>query len=260
MTSSAVIIGMHRTGHHAIAVWLLHQRRGIDDFAIKTITPWLFKVENDDGVALLANNPLKRTSDEHPDKARFDDLVAEIDPCDIFITHEQEKLSQVALACGRSSSVSSEKAQTKTIIVLRDFKNWLASCIKMAERDNPIDSIGYMSDYIGDDQIAVYNNHCQLFDNPDTTYILYNRWVEDDSYRKDICDQLGLHFTDAARNQLSIFADGSSFDGMKYIKTASLMKVNQRYKELEDHPTYKQVINDNPDVLSASDEIFGSYK
>ena len=253
--TSAVIIGMHRTGHHAIAVWLLHQRRGISDFAINTITPWLFKVENDDGVALLANNPLKRTSEEHSDKARFDDLVTEIDPCDIFLTHEQEKLSQVACACGNSPSIWNKKVQPKAIIVLRDFKNWLASCIKMAERDNkPLATI------INEDKVEIYHNHCQLFDNPDSMYILYNRWVEEEDYRKDICDQLGLHFTDSARNQLSIFADGSSFDGMKYIKTASLMKVNQRYKKMEDHPTYKQIINDNPNTLSVSDEIFGRYQ
>ena len=141
---SVVIAGMHRTGHHAVAVWLLHQRRGIDDFAINTITPWLFKVENDDGVSLLANNPLKSTSkdtDEHPDKDRFDDIVRQINPLDIFVTHEQAKLSQVAWACGHSHAIWTEEVKPKMVVVLRDFKNWLASCIKMAERDNPAGSL-----------------------------------------------------------------------------------------------------------------------
>ena len=259
MTKSVVIAGMNRTGHHAVAVWLLHQRLGIDDVAINTITPWLFKVENDDGVSLLANNPLKSTSkdtDEHPDKDRFDDIVSQINPLNIFVTHEQAKLSQVAWACGHSHSIWTEEVKPKMVVVLRDFKNWLASCIKMAERDEkPLNTI------VDDAKLDIYRNHCQLFDDPGgVVYVLYNRWVEEEGYRRDTCDKLGLHFTDAALNQLSIFGGGSSFDGMKHIKTASLMKVNQRYKEMEDNPDYKQLINDNPDILLTSDEIFGRYK
>ena len=37
------------------------------------------------------------------------------------------------------------------------------------------------------------------------------------------------------------------------------MKVNKRYKELEDHPDYKRIIKANKDALSLSDDIFGRY-
>lgn len=257
MTKTVVISGMHRTGHHAIAVWLLHQRRRVYDFAINTITPWLFKVENDQGCSLLANNPLKSDhegSNEHPDKNRFADIVSDIRPCSIFLTHEQEKLSQVAWACAHSPLVLNDKVKPQMVVVLRDFKNWIASCIKMAERDDKsVDSV------INNEKIDTYINHCNLIDNNHLTYVLYNNWVEEEGYRQEICEELGLHFTDAALNQLSIFGGGSSFDGMKHIKTASLMKVNKRYKELEDHPDYKRIIKANKDALSLSDDIFGRY-
>ena len=257
MMKRLVVAAMHRTGHHAISVWLLHQQKEIHEFSINTITPWLFEVQNSYGISLLANNPFKK--EEHPDKEKFDEIIHNTNPHFLIITHEQEKLSQAAWACGHSSAMRGDE-KPKIVVVLRDFKNWAASCIKMAERDNPVDSIGYMADYIDDDKVAVYHNHCQLFNNPDVTYILYDRWVEEEGYRREICEQLGLHFTDSAFNQLSIFGKGSSFDGMRHIKTASLMQVNQRYKQMEDHPTYKQVINDNPEVLLASDEIFGRYQ
>ncbi len=245
---------MHRTGHHAVAVWLLHQRRKVHDFAINTITPWLFKVENDEGVALLANNPLKADENEHPDKDRFTDIVTEINPCSLFLTHEQESLASVGWVYAHSRLVLRNRLDHQMVVVLRDFKNWIASCIKMAERDNkPVETI------INEEKISVYMNHCGLINNDHLTYVLYNHWVEQEGYRQEICDKLGLHFTDAALNQLSIFGGGSSFDGMKHIKTASLMKVNQRYKEMEDHPDYIRIINENKDALSLSNDIFGRY-
>ena len=169
MTKTVVISGMHRTGHHAIAVWLLHQRRRVYDFAINTITPWLFKVENDQGCSLLANNPLKSDhegSNEHPDKNRFADIVSDIRPCSIFLTHEQEKLSQVAWACAHSPLVLNDKVKPQMVVVLRDFKNWIASCIKMAERDDKsVDSV------INNEKIDTYINHCNLIDNNHLTYV-----------------------------------------------------------------------------------------
>ena len=178
--------------------------------------------------------------------------MSEINPLDVFMTHEQEKLSQVAWVCAHSPMTLSS---LKMVVVIRDFKNWVASCIKMAERDQKL-----VNTIINDNKIDTYCNHCQLLGSSRITYILYNNWVEEEGYRREICDELGLHFTDAALNQLSIFGGGSSFDGMKHIKTASLMKVNQRYKELEDNPDYKRIINGNKDALLLSDDIFGRYK
>ena len=91
-------------------------------------------------------------------------------------------------------------------------------------------------------------------------YILYNRWAEEEGYRREICEQLGLHFIDSAFNQLSIFGEGSSFDGMRHIKTASLMQVNQRYKQMEDNTDYRRILEDNEQAVMMSDEVFGRYQ
>ena len=80
MTNDIVVAGMHRTGHHPIAIWLLHQQAHIHEFAIQTIAPWLFQVEGEDGTSILANNPLKRGRGEHPDKEKFDSVMLEAAP------------------------------------------------------------------------------------------------------------------------------------------------------------------------------------
>ena len=71
-----------------------------------------------------------------------------------------------------------------------------------------------------------------------------------------MAEGLGLYFTDAAINQGSPFGGGSSFDKMEYLKTASLMKVNDRYKQMEDHPVYNRIIKENQEALEMSNEIF----
>ena len=256
MTNNIVVAGMHRTGHHPIAVWLLHQQEEIHDFSIQTIAPWLFQIQNHQGVSILANNPLKRGPEEHPDKEKFDDIMQDMNPHRIILTHEQEKLSQVAFACAHSGSVWSEDNKPKVVVVLRDFKNWLASCIKMAQRDNK-----EIKDIINEDKVEVYKDHFRYINdaNAGIQYILYNEWVESPKYRKEICSNLGLYYTDSAINQLSPFGGGSSFDGMKYIKTAWEMTTTKRYKYMEDNPFYKAFLHQHTDALLLSNEVFGKY-
>jgi hypothetical protein len=256
MTNDIVVAGMHRTGHHPIAIWLLHQQPHIHEFAIQTIAPWLFQVEGEDGISILANNPLKRGRGEHPDKKKFDSVMLEKAPHRIILTHEQETISNVAKVCASSRAVWRNDNKPTMVIVLRDFKNWVASCIKMAYRDDkPVEEI------INKDKIKIYQDHFRyVYKNLDGIhYILYNQWVKSSDYRREVCELLGLTFTDAAIDQLSIFGGGSSFDGMKYIKTACNMDTGRRYKEMEDNPYYKVILQQHNNVLSLSNEVFGKY-
>tara|TARA_B100000809_G_scaffold244014_1_gene269548 strand:+ start:3115 stop:3873 length:759 start_codon:yes stop_codon:yes gene_type:complete len=247
-----LIVSMHRTGHHAVAVWLLHQREGITDFSISTITRWLFVVGDDSNLYMMANNPLKTGPNEHSDKEKLPSIISEVKPSGLIITHEQDKINDTLFKAYKSPFSFNEPI----VVVIRDFRNWVASCIKMAERDNPIDSIGYMSDYIDDEKVSVYKDHLLNYDKPDCYYIIFNDWATSRLYRKAICNDLGYTFTDAAKDQLSIFGGGSSFTGMDYLKSASQMDVNNRYKEMETHPYYKMVINKYEEALNLSDNIF----
>ena len=248
-----MIASMNRTGHHAISIWLMHQQLGVSEFELKTIAHWFFYLPTQDGISFLLNNPLVRDENQHPDKANVSQIMK--DYCEanstnlIIAGHEERSLKDVAWACGTSDIFGSG---TELVVILRDFKNWVASYIKMAGRDGkPYDKL------INDKKIDTYKDHCKFFfESSDIKYILFNRWFSSKEYRRELAEWLGLYFTDAAINQGSPFGGGSSFDKMEYLKTASLMKVNDRYKQMEDHPVYNRIIKENQEALEMSNEIF----
>ena len=253
-----MISAMHRTGHHAIAVWLLHQMPGVSDFAIKTVTQWFFYIQNSHGINYLANNPLKTGDKEHPDKADFSGFLKSYHQANssltnmVIGTHEQAGIKDTVWACGTSDIFA---INCDLVVILRDFKNWVASCVKMAQRDSQV----LKEEILSDKTIKLYMDHCKHYHVLDgENYILFNRWVRDKGYRREIAEKLGLEFTDSALNQLSPFGGGSSFSNMTYLKTANTMKVNDRYRDMAGSADYEDIIKENREALEMSNEIFGN--
>tara|TARA_R100000008_G_C3563745_1_gene157830 strand:+ start:546 stop:1286 length:741 start_codon:yes stop_codon:yes gene_type:complete len=241
-----IVTGMHRTGHHAVAVWLSHQFPGISNFSFSTVASWLMANETDKSLILMANNPLREGRDENPDKKKLPLILNDVKPQNLIITHEQERLERLTTILQQSPY-----SINKPIVVIRDFRNWVASCIKMALRDNKI-----IEEVISYEKIEMYHNHIKNFWNDDYYFILYNKWATDKNYREEICKYLEYFFTDAAKEQLSIFGGGSSFDALDYLKNASDMDVNNRYQEMEKHPYYETILEKYQGTLRLSNRIF----
>ena len=267
---------MHRSGHHAIAVWLLHQAEGVDKFDIRTLSQWWFYLKVSGGINLMFNNPLKK---EQQDRDKFNGIMRDIwegkmarienhDPKDtkLFIgTHEREPLKEVAWHCGKSDIFY----KTDMVLVIRSFHNWVASCIQNCIRD-PKEQKGLwgkgvkwnpsaLTEHLNEDDFKKYIDHCKHALDGTVPHILYDRWFVSKAYRKEIADSLGLHFTDAALNQASPFGGGSSFDGLSYLKNASEMDVLTRYKQMEDNEDYQKIIQDNEEAINLSNQLFGKY-
>jgi hypothetical protein len=122
----------------------------------------------------------------------------------------------------------------------------------LRDGDKPLEQL------FNETHIQTYIDHCERYldDDPDFEFVLFNEWVESKDYRKQIAETIGLEFTDAAREQTSIFGGGSSFDGLAHLKTASQMNVNERYLQLLDNPTYQKMIKSNPRAIKLSERIF----
>ena len=253
-----MVAAMHRTGHHAVAIWLLHQLSGVSDFSIKTITQWFFYIQNHNGVSYLANNPLKTGKAEHPDKADFSNFLKSYHQANssltnlVIGTHEQASIRDTVWACGTSDIFA---VNNNIVVILRDFKNWVASCVRMAHRDSQV----LKEEILSDETIKLYMDHCRYYHelNGDH-YILFNKWVRDKEYRREVAEKLGLEFTDSALSQLSPFGGGSSFSGMTYLKSANSMRVNDRYRGMAGDADYERIIKENKRALEMSNEIFGS--
>ena len=249
-----VVSGLQRSGHHAVAIWLLHQQHGIRKFQIQTLTQWFFFLEQFGGISYLLNNPLR--PEEGECKEHFEQLFAEYEytqPELIIMTHGVDdcKADEIKEVLSKSGvfDVWSEK-----IIVLRDFYNWAASCLGMVLRDGdkPLEQL------FNETHIETYIDHCQRYldDDSDFEFVLFNEWVESKDYRKRFAETIGLEFTDSAREQTSIFGGGSSFDGLDHLKSASKMNVNERYLQVWDNPIYQNMIKDNPRAVELSERIF----
>ena len=253
-----MVAAMHMTGHHAVAIWLLHQLPGISEFSIKTITQWFFYIQNHNGASYLANNPLKTGKDEHPDKVEFSNFLKSYHQTNssltnlVIGTHEQASIRDTVWACGTSDIFA---VNNNIVVILRDFKNWVASCVRMAHRDSQV----LKEEILSDETIKLYMDHCRYYHelNGDH-YILFNKWVGDKEYRREVAENLGLEFTDAALSQLSPFGGGSSFSGMTYLKSANSMRVNDRYRRMAGDADYERIIKENKRALEMSNEIFGS--
>ena len=141
------------------------------------------------------------------------------------------------------------------VVILRDFKNWVASCVRMAHRDSQV----LKEEILSDETIKLYMDHCRYYHelNGDH-YILFNKGVRDKEYRREEAEKLGLEFTDSALSQLSPFGGGSSFSGMTYLKSANSMRVNDRYRGMAGDADYERIIKENKRALEMSNEIFGS--
>lgn len=243
-----LVAGMYRTGHHAISVWMLHQFAGIKEFSINTVSPWMFAVEAN-GLHILANSPFK--THEHKDKSKFGQIVETVNPDTIILTHEQETIEDAK----NETSKHPWFVKPKTVVVIREFKNWVASCVKMAQRDNKliIDEISQYTIKLYDSHITNYLEN-QSSERP--VFILFDKWATDIEYRKKVCEELSLTFTDVAKEQLSIFGGGSSFDNMDFLKNAGVMDVTNRYRSMEGDPYYKAYISMNKETLTKSKDIF----
>ncbi len=249
-----IVSGLQRSGHHAVAVWLAHQEYGVRDFQIQTLTQWFFFVEHFGGINYLLNNPLR--IEEGEGKEHFDALFSEYEytrPKTIVATHGVDECSGEEIKEVLSKSgvfdIWSEK-----VIVLRDFYNWAASCLGMTLRDEekPLEQM------FNETHIETYIDHCERYldKDPDFDFVLFNEWAQNKSYRQEVAESLGLDFTDAAREQASIFGGGSSFDGLDYLKKASHMKVNERYLKVWDNPIYQDMIKRSPRAINMSERIF----
>ena len=244
-----LVAGLYRTGHHAISVWMLHQFPGVRGFSINTVSPWMFALEENNNLHILANSPFKEN--EHKDKKKFAELIEKVKPETVILTHEQERLGITVFEAAKREWFW----PPHMVVVIREFRNWVASCIRMTERDNkPVES------EINEKTISLYENHITSFlengDSESVTFILYDKWATDPEYRKQTCDKLGLTFTDAAKEQLSIFGGGSSFDNMNFLKEASKMDVTNRYKTMEDNLFYKAIIHKHKAISLMSKEAF----
>ena len=238
------VVGLKRTGNHAIINWLRQQHSG--------------KVWHLNNI-VAGKNPYHWLYSHYPKEALKQEALGNFTVKDCLIySYEDYSLERVTdpkfenlhdLYLGKSSI-------RYDLILLRDPFNLMASRLKknyIAVKDPNYTVthlwIDYAKEFIGETN---YLNNYKICIN-------YNRWFVDVEYRKELASALVMDFSDKGIERVKSEGGGSSFDGEKLNGKASQMDVLNRYKVFEDDPEYQKLV-DNEELIQYSRKIFGDFR
>ncbi|HWO84480.1 MAG TPA: hypothetical protein VNM38_11930 [Solirubrobacterales bacterium] len=136
------------------------------------------------------------------------------------------------------------------LLVLRDARNLFASRLASG--------YGWLEDEVVS---RIWAQHAREFLglrrnlHQERLMVSYNDWVTSRGYRRRVAEAIGLEFDDRAAHKVPAAAGGSSFDGTAYDGRAEQMPVLQRWHEFVGEPRFHRLLT--PAVRELSDRIFG---
>jgi hypothetical protein len=240
------VIGMSRSGNHAIIQWIMHQTTGRVCFLNCTegkCNPFQTARVMDDGRVFEANYRLNLEREQQGQFSRKDYLI---------FSHEDGYLGR---SCSREFEQNHDawvgsSRQRYDVLILRDPFNLFASRLRQLWRfvTLPI-------------SVRIWKQHAREFLGETTRLrhnplrISYNRWRSDPAYRQQIATHLNLNFTDEGIHDVVSCNGGSSFDGLNYNGKAGRMKVLERWNHYADDSSFRELFDD--EVFELSERIFG---
>lgn len=124
---------------------------------------------------------------------------------------------------------------TSVVLVIRDFRNFLASSIMSYLTEH-----GRNSAWRENIELSIKAYKAQIEEVFDRQYvdlnmiIFYDQFCIDQDYRQEICKELGGEYTEERLNYVSSEGNGSSFDNLKYQGKGSQMKTRERHLQILD--------------------------
>lgn len=256
------LIGLQRFGCHAVGNWLLYQTKILDEYYPLVTLPNEIEEQNDvsgfklkdrrDPIYswfLLYNQYWFKYQEPHaPTKLGY---TPKEDVETAVIVYEVGELKRYNVDFDNKKEVFGKIENEYNVIVLRDLLNgcasWYAQHGEVPQHIilfwyNRIREITLKTDYI-----------------PNKHFINYNKWFSYQSYRRQICADLGLNFTDIAINIIPKFGNGSSFTKMKFNGSAQIMDVHNRWKKYLSDKNFVKIMKQYSHLIPFSEMIFGEY-
>ncbi|MGB3296092.1 MAG: hypothetical protein WBB01_24165 [Phormidesmis sp.] len=244
------VVGMRRTGNHALVRWIAQQQPGefchLNNVAAGK-NPYRHKADN-----LLRYHPKHHKMSAVYRQQANGDLIER--DC-LLYSYEDWRLKQITqprfernreLYLGKS-------AQCFDVLILRDPFNLFASRLKqnfVATKAKNLSMVEmwleYAREFIGESHRLSRNLVC----------VSYNAWVSSETYRRQLAGQLALPFSDAGHTQVSAIGGGSSFDGTRFSGQAGAMDVDNRWRVFAENPAFRQLFQ-NEALWHYSQQIFG---
>src|SRR6185437_1850314 len=120
-----------------------------------------------------------------------------------------------------------ESGQCRRLLLVRDFYNWIASRVRLLENKGklPDDIFGKL-----DLQIRLWIMYAREFvgetrhlQSVETVPVRFDRWSDDEPYRLEILERLGIAVLNNTRSIVPKSGGGSSFDGTRFSGSAESM-------------------------------------
>jgi hypothetical protein len=233
------IVGLQRSGNHALINWILAQAKGPRLF-FNDVTP---------------EHPLDEKMLGAP--ACTPESSGEYDM--LLYSYEDRLLENVTDSASypqRPDRYAHAVESRYDILILRDPFNTFASrafhqvvptrrCTYLSGLTAPQLWITYAREAAGKTELLRHNK----------VVVNFNRWCRSRPYRQALAQRLGLDFTDNGFDEVTSFGGGSSFDATLYSKRAQAMALEQRWKNSRQNPDYQRLFDD-PLILSLATQLF----
>ncbi|MEL7333793.1 MAG: hypothetical protein AAFN12_16215 [Cyanobacteria bacterium J06560_2] len=250
------VVGMRRTGNHAVLTWIEHQLSG-EFFHLNNVwagrNPYRHKADN-----LLRYHP------EHAEMSQTYRRQANgklIERDCLLYSYEDWSLAQIVqprfeqnreLYLGRA-------AECFDVLILRDPFNLFASRLKqnfVPTKTKGLSMVAmwleYAKEFVGETQYL--SQSPDQNSNRSLVCVNYNRWFEDVAYRLQLSEQLGVPFSDAGLAKVPHLGGGSSFDGTQL--DGRSMDVTNRWQRFADDPAFRALF-ENELLWTYTQRIFG---
>jgi hypothetical protein len=243
------VVGMSRSGNHAIVNWILAQWPGRTCFLNCAEPGW---------------NPFWTTRPRTPElpgwRALYEGFEIEAERAgrlsrkDLLVhSYEDTFLGPFKKAENEARHDEWVGASRRRIdlLILRDPRNLFASRLASG--------YGWL-----DDQLVtrVWSQHAREFLGlrrnlrQERLLVSYNEWVRSFAYRHQVAAALDLEFDDRAAHKVPAAAGGSSFDGTAYDGRAEEMPVLRRWHSFAADERFNRMLT--PEARELSDRIFGA--
>jgi len=242
------IIGLRRTGNHAIMKWVQKQQPGVvwclNNLPINE-NPYRHRYEYPEPLDPQWQSERIR-AESRGNFSQKDCLIYSYEDYQLKEIVNQDFEKKHTLYIGKS-------LERYDLLILRDPFNLVASRIKSGKIPVKVESktmidlwIEYAKEFLHETQHLNQKKIC----------LNYNDWFSDVDYRQQIACQLKLDFSDAGMDDVSDYGGGSSFDRTKLQGQAKKMDVLNRWKHFSDDPSYRKLL-DNEELREYSERIFG---
>ena len=240
------VCGLQRSGNHAVMDWVINQHRGARICFLNNV---LHGDQNPfSNTHMIFTYGMKEFSDgrlrEVPENLQYlnkDLMIYSYEDDQRKMQNYDSFLDSVyckKFAANRKAYLG-ESAEAIDILIVRDPYNFFASRLKKLNQLTGIKDI---------DKIILFwkelaQEAIEVEQNPKSSKLVinYNRWFSEKGYRQQLCKRLGGNFSDQSIKRVSSIGGGSSFDKKNFNGTLAFKDIFPNWKKFFQFNTYKKI-------------------